>query len=482
MLLASTTLLSGCAGIIAEDSYISESTSQVANQAQYKAYRQNPTPLSPNTASNNTSPKAASTQRSSKIIALDGLGQSNNIQLRRQITQALVISPNIKAQQAQVEQARQQVIINAADQGLNLSLNNNNSLRTSAQSSSATKSFDLALQGSWNADLWGTLSAQTKIAQLQLSQSNINLEQAKNTLIADITSAWYQLIYNQALLKLTQEQQANTKDQLAAIETSYQRGLSESLDVFLARGNFESAQSSTIARQQALASAARDLEQLLTKYPTGKLLINAKLTKLQADYRLGVPADLLKNRADLRSSWQGLLIEDARVAASYAQQFPQFSLTGNLSLTNARLSDLFKENLAWSLASAISQTVFDNGKKKAQYQQAKAKLLAAEQQFLLTLQGAIKEVETLLYAEKSIAQQIARQLRTLKNTLLSYEQVQIQYQNGIANYQQVLNLQQQLFNNQRSQLDLEMQQIDNRVKLILALGSQTPSSNLTGIQ
>lgn len=462
--------LTGCASWIGPEknngSYISEAVTKPNIQPTY----------------NSPAIKVVRPSSSIKTIPKDGLDLSDNLALRQSISQALVNNPSIKSQKAIVEQARQQKIIVEADQGISLSLNSTNSLRTSAQSSVATKNFDLALQGSWNADLWGRLSDQSKVAQLQLTQSLINLQDSQNTLISDITGAWYQLIHNQKLLALTQEQENNTAQQLAAIETSYQRGLSESLDVYLARGNLESAKSATITIEQSLASASRKLELLLFTYPSGKLLLDAALPSLEDPFITGIPADLLQNRADLKSSWLGILIEDSRTASSYAAQFPQFSLTGNISLSSANLSELFKQNLAWSLINNISQSIFDNGKQKALYKQAKAKLLDAEQKYLQALQSAFSNVEGLLSTEKSLAQQLQLNQLALNNSQLSYDQVTIQYQNGIANYQQVLNVQQQLFNQQKSQLDLQIKRIDNRISLLLALGGTDKLTNLTEIQ
>lgn len=463
-----TSTLTGCANWISQESYISNT---VANPTPPAEYNSQSTPL-----------VQASPTLSIDTVEHDGLNQQSNLHLRTQISLALVNNPSIKSQQALVDQARQQKIIVAAEQGLNLSVNNANSIRTSSQSSVANKNFDLALQGTWKADAWGSLSAQSRVAQYQLDQSLVNLQHSQNKLIADITSAWYQLIYHQKLLSLVIEQQTNTAQQLSAIETSYQRGLNQSLDVYLARGDLESAKSATLSQRQNLATASRKLELLLVNYPSGKLLIDAALPKLDNSFNLGIPADLLQKRTDLQSRWLSILIEDARAASSYAAQFPQFSLTGNLSLSSAKLADIFEQNLAWSLISNASQSLFDNGKKEAAHRQAKAKLANAEQQYLQTLQNAFSEVEGLLSLEKSLAEQAPLNQLALKNSQLSYEQVNVQYQNGIANFQQVLNVQQQLYNHQKSQLDLKMKRIDNRISLLLALGGTHSSSNLTETQ
>ncbi|MFT5708951.1 MAG: multidrug efflux system outer membrane protein [Oceanospirillaceae bacterium] len=422
-----------------------------------------------NSLANHSKSKVKSTKLK---LMKDGLGQLSNTTLSTAIAQAIIENHNIKEQQSILEQAVQQQIIVEADQGFNLSLASANSIRDNNGNSSTTKNFDLALQGSFTPDIWGALSAQTKAAHLQVAQTKANLGRAKQQLIADITNAWYQLIYNQKLYALVLAQQNNTQAQLAAIESSYNHGLSQSLDVYLARGNLDNARSNTTARQQALSAASRNLELLFAAYPTGKLIIDGDLALLNDNFSLGVPADLLQNRADLNSRWLAILAQDATVASRYAAQFPQFNLTGNLSLTSANLADLFKQNLAWTLLANINQTLFDNGKKKALYKQAQAKLIEREQQYLQALQNAFSEVENLLDDQRSLDQQWQLNKRVLENAVLSYEQVNIQYQNGIANYQQVLNIQQQLFTKQKLQLDFNIQLISNRINLLLALGTK----------
>ena len=146
-------------------------------------------------------------------------------------------------------------------------------------------------------------------------------------------------------------------------------------------------------------------------------------------------------------------------------------LSGDLSLSSAKLSQLFSQNLAWSLLASISQSLVDNGKKAATYQLSRAVLIEREQEYLQALQQAFSQVEGLIDSEKSIAKQVQLNRQILEYAELSLAQIKAQYRNGIANYQQVLSLQHQLFENQKGQLSLQLQQIENRIELLLALGS-----------
>ena len=78
--------------------------------------------------------------------------------------------------------------------------------------------------------------------------------------------------------------------------------------------------------------------------------------------------------------------------------------------------------------------------------------------------------------QKTLTQQWRLNESSLENTQLSFGQISLQYQNGIANYQQVLDIQQRLFERQKSNLDFKIALIDNRIRLQLALG--TPSSEV----
>ena len=418
----------------------------------------------------------ASRQIKSTPPIKDGLGLMNNIALSHALAQALLDNHTIQGQQAIVKQAQSDLTISKAESGFKLNLLGNNTLQTSGESSNARQSANLNLQGNWNADFWGDLSAQTKAAQLRLTRAKINLKQSKEQLTADITSAWYRLIYQQKQFDLGTAQQENTQAQLAAIESSYSQGLNRSLDVYLARSNLETARSNSVGHAQALSEASRTLELLFAAYPSGKLTLDGDLLTIDDTLPTTVPSDLLRDRPDLNSRWLSVLIEDANVASRYAQQFPQFSLTGNISLTATRLTDLFKQNIAWSLLASLNQSLIDNGKKKALYTRAQAVLIEREQEYLQALKIAFSEVENLLSNQKTLTQQWRLNESSLENTQLSFGQISLQYQNGIANYQQVLDIQQRLFERQKSNLDFKIALIDNRIRLQLALG--TPSSEV----
>jgi outer membrane protein TolC len=423
----------------------------------------------------NASVKAAELVVNQEKPIIDGLQQTDNAALITAISFALGNNHRLEELNAVVIQAKQQLIITQAEQGFSAKLNNTNSLTKNANNSAINKNFDLSLNTSLPIDLWGAIQASNKAARIQLAIAQSDLKQSRRELISKITSAWYQVVFNKKYLVLGIAQEKNIEDQLAAVESAYRQGLKQSLDVYLARENLETALSRNVQRRQNVADVTRDLQQLLARYPSGNLIASDSSPIIDNNYRLGVPAELLQARADLNSRWLAVLKEDSNVANQYAAQFPQLTLSGNFSLTAARLGDLFKQNLAWSLITGLSQPLFDNGRKKALYDQAKAKLIEREQQYLQALHSAFKQVERLIAAEQSYQQQNILNTKAVKHAELSKTQVSIQYQNGIADYQQVLTIQSRLFDRQQALLELKMQMIATRVDLLLALGEHNPN-------
>jgi len=457
-------LMIGCSGLPSTHSYIAPAVRVPLIAEHYQS---------------DAMPKAQNPHKSDSVIGKDGLGQSSNPSLLKAINAALANNHSIIEQRALFSQALQRSIIADADQELSLNLSASNSLKTSNSSHSASASFDLALNGSWQFDIWGELDKKSKAAHYTLAQAKASLQYAEQSLIADITTAWYQLIYQQQRQQLIIEQQQNTDNQRQTIEFSYSKGLSDISDVYLARANLDSAKLRTSSGAQALSNTARQLQLLIGQYPSGNLRIAGNFASLSINFKLGVPANLLKNRADLNSSWLAVMAQDATTASNYAKQFPSFNLSGALSLSSAKLSDLMSQNLAWSLLANISQSILDGGKTTANYRLARAVLIEREQEYLQVLQSAFSEIETLIEAQHAIEEQWQLNSQILKNSELSLEQISAQYQNGIANYQQVLNLQQQLFDDQKDQLLLNMQRIENRVELLLSLGNPNDINHTT---
>jgi NodT family efflux transporter outer membrane factor (OMF) lipoprotein len=88
----------------------------------------------------------------------------------------------------------------------------------------------------------------------------------------------------------------------------------------------------------------------------------------------GLPSELLERRPDVASAEAQLIAANANIRSARANFFPQVTLTGQAGLQSTALTSLFNPGSElFSLAGSVTQTIFDNGLKRGQYEQYKGK-------------------------------------------------------------------------------------------------------------
>jgi NodT family efflux transporter outer membrane factor (OMF) lipoprotein len=178
---------------------------------------------------------------------------------------------------------------------------------------------------------------------------------------------------------------------------------------------------------------------------------------------VGVPAETLRQRPDIRRAERNLAAQTARIGVATADLYPRFRLTGSIGLESLKSSELFKSaSQAWSIGPGVSWNVFDAGAIRQNIEVQSA----IQEQYLLVYEasvlGALEEVENGLtaYAEEQLrrerlaaAADAARQAVTLSSQ---------EYLAGLVDFTTVLDA-------QRSMLSFEEQ---------LAISEGTVTSDL----
>lgn len=112
---------------------------------------------------------------------------------------------------------------------------------------------------------------------------------------------------------------------------------------------------------------------------------------------VGIPADTLRQRPDVRAAERALAAQTARVGVAQAARYPAFRLSGSIGLEALTVSALGNSGAATSsLLAGVTAPIFDAGRLRAQVEIQDAVreqvLVAYEQTVLLALQ----EVENAL--------------------------------------------------------------------------------------
>lgn len=395
------------------------------------------------------------------------LVQLNDPRLQELATEALAANPGLQAARYNVNRSREAVDISRADRLPSLALNLGSSRR---EDSDRVDSLDFSI--SLDLDLWGRLSARQRQARLDLAAAEAGLRQQEQSLVVKLGTQWFALQEAQLLLDLYRQRRDNLAQNVEVIASGYRQGLNEALDLYLARNNLHAESARVEQQTQQLAEIRRELELLLGRYPSARLIAEAALPWLETDIPAGLPADVLTRRPDLQQQWLELLSADAALAAAHRDRFPSLGLTSTgLGGSSDALSDLLSlGNLSWSIGARLTQTLFDAGRKASLQDQALARRQELEQRWLEAVYAALAEVENALSLRQSLLERHAQYLEAQRNAVHAENLAFEQYQKGLTSYTTVLEAQRRSFDAQTSVLGLRRQLLQNRIELYRALG------------
>lgn len=335
-----------------------------------------------------------------------------------------------------------------------------------------------SLNAQWEVDVWGRLSDAARGAYRDTTSAKADYDAARLSLAANVTIGWYNLVSARLQRELAERDVASGQANLRITERRYERGVSASLDVRLARSSLATSKASLIARQQTEKEANRSLEVLLGRYPAAELAaaetlpILASLTNAQGQVvGLGNPQSLLDRRPDILAAENRLVAEGLRERQARKAFLPSFQISGAGSIRSAQLSDLFDaDTIIANIAGALTQTLFAGGRLDAQRKRQSALAEQAAYNYVNTVLNAFREVENAITAESLLsAREEALQL-AFEEARASEKLTERQYVSGTRNIFNLINAQQTRIQRESQFIAAQQQRLNNRVNLYLALG------------
>jgi len=396
-------------------------------------------------------------------------------QLTEYIQEALAYNPQLISERYNIDIAV--ALVKQTEAGQSPKIDAYLSSGRQSNSQNIANSSSVNIETGWEIDYLGKLNDLAKAATLDAKQAILNYKQQQSNTIALISQQWFDLIFYQQQLQLINKRQQNLQQNLDIIENGYDQGVKQSLDVYLARADLARAQASKQENLEALKSAQRQLELSLGRYPAASIHAQGDLTFAAMPVPSGLPSELIQRRFDIQQVMLALNAENYRVAHAYKNRFPSLSLSLSGGTGSPELSNLLQsDSLVWSFFANASASVFDAGALTAKQAQQTAKTQQAAISVTQVTLQAFSEVETALAAEVTLANREFQQQNAEYYFNVAEQLAFEQYIAGLTDYITVLESQRSAFDAQTSSLAIKNSRIQNRIKLLLALGGDIPTS------
>ncbi|MDA8621377.1 TolC family protein [Psychrosphaera sp.] len=406
----------------------------------------------------------------------------NNPQLNALVEKALLNNLALQQQAFNVKIKEQTLIATGTNVWPTLNAEFTGQRGESSSADEPSTSYTAGLSLRYELDVWQKLSDTNKQQNLEFMSEQALYNEATQALISNVIVAWLDVIEANQLLNLYQQRVSNSQQSLSIIESGYQQGLNSALDVYLARNELNSERSRLSLQVSNKATAIRALERFIGEYPSASLLVNADIPVFNSDLALGIPSELIKNKPSLQASWYQLMATDSALAFAHKERFPDFVLTGTISDSASRLSDVFNTSaFAWGLIGKITAPLFDAGRLKANEKAAELRLQQAEKSYIEDVYDSFEAIENALSLQVSLVERYATTYEAMENAMAAEQLAFEQYQSGLVSYTTVLDAQGRSFDAQTSLIQIKKQRATNRVQLQLLLGHSFSQSNLIKI-
>ncbi|WP_221657612.1 efflux transporter outer membrane subunit [Bacteroides salyersiae] len=326
--------------------------------------------------------------------------------------------------------------------------------------------YDVSANMSWELDIFGSIRQRVKAQKETFTASKEEYTAVMVSLSAQVASSYIQLRELQQELKVVERNCASQAAVLKITEVRYNTGLVSKLDVAQAKSVYFSTKASIPQLESGINQHITSLAVLLGTYPQEIRPVLERVGELP-DYMepisIGIPADLLMRRPDIRSAEHQINAQAASLGASKSDWLPQVFIKGSVGYASKDFKDLTKhKSFTYEIAPALSWTIFSGGKLVNATKSARAQLDEAINQFNQTVLTAVQETDNAMTAYRSSIKQIVA-LREVRNQGQETLTLSLDlYKQGLTPFQNVLDA-------QRSLLSYENQLVQARGNSLLQL-------------
>jgi NodT family efflux transporter outer membrane factor (OMF) lipoprotein len=189
----------------------------------------------------------------------------------------------------------------------------------------------LGAQVAWEVDFWGKFRRGVESADASYLASIATYDDVLVTLLGDVASSYIGIRTLQQQLAITQDNVIKQKKALAIARDRYTGGTATKLDVYQAENVLAQTESAVPQLTAQLQQGEDALRVLLGMTPESLDTLLAGPTTIPvppASVAIGIPADLIRRRPDIRSAELQAAAQSAQIGLAKADLFPAFSLTG----------------------------------------------------------------------------------------------------------------------------------------------------------
>lgn len=377
-------------------------------------------------------------------------------------------APDLRIAAARVEEARARLDLSRAARSPQIAIGGGSAVTgtTSGGFNAGLNSSALG-EASWEIDLFGRLARGIEASDALFAAAEEDRRDVQVSLFAELATRYMSIRSLQAQLDAAAINIKSQQNILDLTRIRQRDGLASRLDVVRAEQLVAASEATLPPLRTQLV---RDVNTIAVLIGTQPNAIPFDLTTAQpipvppTEIVVGIPADLLRQRPDIRAAERRLAAQSAAVGVATSSLYPQFAFGGNIGTTFAG------DPAAFSIGPSIRWTLYDGGRIRSQIRIEDAVLEQALVIYEQTVLRALEEVES---AMTTFIEQRVRLEAVERSASAAREAVELAdnlYRDGLIDFQDVLTVQTNLLTAEAGVAEARGLATQNLVALYKALG------------
>ena len=331
--------------------------------------------------------------------------------------------------------------------------------------------FDLSANLSWEADIWGKIRSSDRATQARYLQSVAGHQAVKTELIATIATLYYQLLALDEQLRITEQTIENRENSLETTRALKDAGSLTEVGVKQTEAQLYRAQAVLVDLENNIRLLENAFSIVLGDAPHEINRGSLAEQEIAAELKIGVPAQLLRNRPDVIAAEYNLMNAFQLTNVARSSFYPSLRLTASTGLQSLEFKDWFSANSIFaSVIGNLAQPIFNQRQIRTQYEVAQAQEEIALLDFRRSLLVASREVSDALYNYEAAVERMEIKLNEFEAYDLATTYSEELLNNGMANYLEVLTARENALNSQLELINTELDKFIAIIDLYQALG------------
>jgi NodT family efflux transporter outer membrane factor (OMF) lipoprotein len=323
------------------------------------------------------------------------------------------------------------------------------------------------------ADVFGGTRRLIEIADAQVDAQAFGREGVYLTLTSNIAIAAIQEASLRGQIAATRRLIGYQTQLLEILRRQYDNGQIGLADVVTQETAVAQARLLLVPLEKQLAQQRDLLANLTGRFPSEEIAATFRLGSFRVPRAipLTVPAELVRQRPDIRVAEANLHVANAQIGVAIANRLPKITLTGNAGSTASALSKLFTPGTGfWLIAGDAAQTVFDAGTLYNRQRAAEETFNQVSAQYRGTVLTAFQNVADTLRALQADSRAVSAAVAAERSAARNIELVRKQVEEGQFSISVLITAQQAFLQTSLARVQAEASRLADIVALFQALG------------